>query len=56
MARREDGTTNTYVVRYPDGSSEFRMSTSLPQVGDIADVADARGTLRVLLRRAAATS
>ena len=33
--RREDGSASTVVVRYPDGSSEYRMSQSSPEVGDI---------------------
>jgi hypothetical protein len=31
----EDGTATTFVVRYPDGSSEYRMSQSSPEVGDV---------------------
>jgi hypothetical protein len=34
-AEREQGTTTTFVVRYPDGSSEFRLSRLAPQVGDV---------------------
>jgi hypothetical protein len=33
--RHEDGSASTVVVRYPDGSSEYRMSQSRPEVGDI---------------------
>jgi hypothetical protein len=33
--QREDGSASTVVVRYPDGSSEYRMSQSSPEVGDI---------------------
>jgi hypothetical protein len=32
--QREDGSASTFVVRYPDGSSEYRMSHSNPGVGD----------------------
>ena len=34
-AEREHGTTETYVVRYPDGASEFRMGRLAAQVGDV---------------------
>jgi hypothetical protein len=61
---REDGSASTFVVRYPDGSSEYRMSQSNPQVGDIvagrgqswlvARVAELTpGTLTVSLRQPA---
>jgi hypothetical protein len=33
--RREDGSASTVVVRYPDGSREYRMSQSRPEVGDV---------------------
>jgi hypothetical protein len=35
MAEREQRTTTTFVVRYPDGSSEFRMNGLVPQAGDL---------------------
>jgi hypothetical protein len=35
MAEREQGTTTTFVVRYPDGASEFRLSHGAPEVGDV---------------------
>ena len=59
---REHGTTMTFVVRYPDGSSEFRMSRLAPQPGDVllgrgarwlvAQIAEhPKGTIRILLQR-----
>jgi hypothetical protein len=61
-AEREHGTTTTFVVRYPDGSSEFRMSRLAPQVGDVltgrgdrwlvAEVAEkSRGNVAIVLQR-----
>jgi hypothetical protein len=61
---REDGSASTFVVRYPDGSSEYRMSESRPEVGDVvagkghnwlvARVAEfTPGTLTVSLRQLA---
>jgi hypothetical protein len=35
MAERDEGTTTTFVVRYPDGSSEFRMNHRIPREGDV---------------------
>jgi hypothetical protein len=58
---REQDTARTYVVRYPDGSSEFRMGRLALQVGDalmgrgdrwlVAEIAEySHGTMTVLLR------
>jgi hypothetical protein len=58
---REQDTAETYVVRYPDGSSEFRMGRLALRVGDalmgrgerwlVAEIAEhSRGTMTVLLR------
>ena len=62
MTQSEGGTANTFLVRYPDGSAEFRMSQSEPQIGDVipgrgerwlvADIAEQPpGAVTVLLRR-----
>jgi hypothetical protein len=61
-AEREHGTTTTFVVRYPDGSSEFRMNGSAPEPGDVlmgrgerwlvAEIAEhPRGALTIILQR-----
>jgi hypothetical protein len=60
-AEREQDTAETYVVRYPDGSSEFRMGRLALQVGDallgrgdrwlVAEIAEhSGGAMTVLLR------
>lgn len=67
MAERELGYTETFVVRYPDGSSEYRMSELAPQVGDVlvgrgahwlvAGVAEyAKGTMTIFLQHRQAAS
>jgi hypothetical protein len=59
---RETGTTRTFVVRYPDGASEFRISRLAPQPGDVllgrgdrwlvAEIAEhVKGTFTILLQR-----
>jgi hypothetical protein len=61
-AEHEHGTTTTFVVRYPDGASEFRMSRLAPEVGDlltgrgdrwvVAEVAEySSGNVAVMLQR-----
>jgi hypothetical protein len=60
-AEREQGTTTTFVVRYPDGSSEFRMSRLAPEVGDVlvgrggrwlvAEIAKSGANVAIVLRR-----
>jgi hypothetical protein len=61
MTERDDATARTFVIRYPDGSSEFRMSQSTPRAGDVvvgrgvrwlvAEVAEySRGTLTIRLQ------
>lgn len=61
-AEREQGADRTYVVRYPDGSSEFRLGRLAPQVGDVltgrgdrwlvAEIAErSSGTITILLQR-----
>ena len=58
---REHDTAGTYIVRYPDGSSEFRMGRLALRVGDaltargdswlIAEIAEhSSDTMTVLLR------
>jgi hypothetical protein len=57
---REQDTAETYVVRYPDGSSEFRMGRLALQVGDalmgrgdrwlVAEIAEHSSGTTVLLR------
>jgi hypothetical protein len=61
-AEHEQRDTRTYVVRYSDGSSEYRMGDTAPEVGDVlmgrgdrwlvAEVAEySGGTKTILLRR-----
>jgi hypothetical protein len=61
-AENEQRDTRTYVVRYSDGSSEYRMGDSAPEVGDVltgrgdrwlvAKVAEySSGTKTILLQR-----
>ena len=62
MTQSEGGSANTFLVRYPDGATEFRMSQSAPEIGDVvagrgepwlvADIAEQpRGALTVSLQR-----
>ena len=62
VTQSEGGGANTFLVRYPDGSTEFRMSQSAPEIGDVvagrgerwlvADIAEQpRGAVTVSLRR-----
>jgi hypothetical protein len=61
MAEEREQDTGTYIVRYPDGSREFRMGRLALRVGDaltargdswlIAEIAKhSSGTMTVLLR------
>ena len=65
MTQSEGGSANTFLMRYPDGSTEFRMSQSPPQIGDVvagrgdrwlvAYIAEQpRGAVTVSLRRVTA--
>jgi hypothetical protein len=62
VTQSEGGSANTFLVRYPDGSTEFRMSQSAPELGDVvagrgerwlvADIAEQpRGAVTVSLQR-----
>ena len=35
MTQTESGGANTFLIRYPDGSTEFRLSQSAPEIGDL---------------------
>ena len=62
MTQTESGGANTFLIRYPDGSTEFRLSQSAPEIGDlvagrgerwlVADIAEQpRGAVTVSLQR-----
>ena len=61
MTQTESGGANTFLIRYPDGSTEFRLSQSAPEIGDlvagrgerwlVADIAEQpRGPVTVSLQ------